>query len=258
MFRELREHGPGITVEFASGAGIEAGKTQLVHKGVTVGLVKQVQLKKSLDGVLVKIELEPNAAPLACEGSKFWLVQPEIGFSGVKGLDTLLSGARLSVRPGHGTRRTTFKGLDRPPPEEAGPAGRKFIVRSDKLGSLNPGAPVYYREVKVGVVAEHRLADDATAVLITLEIHAPYHLLVRPQSRFWNAGGMAMKIGLLGAQLRSTSLESLLAGGVAFATPEEAAAAAPAPEGTEFTLADDEEKSWLKWQPKIALPAPET
>jgi len=257
--RELRNRGPEISIDFADGSGVAADKTVLEHKGVSVGKVTAVELKPGLDGVTVRVRLDKTAAAIASSGAQFWIVHPEIGFSGVRGLDTLLTGPRLNVRPGKGAFTTHFVGLERTPPPELPEEGRMFILQSDQLGSLTTGAGVFYRQMKVGIVETSRLADDATGVLIRIHIEAPYANLVRANSRFWNAGGFSFKVGLLGAELKNTSLESMLSGGVAFATPagEGGALAAPAPEGTIFQVANDPDKEWLKWAPKIPLVAPE-
>ena len=98
---ELRNRGPEITIEFADGSGIAADRTELHHKGVSVGTVTAVELKPNLDGVMVRVRLRQTAAAIASEGALFWIVQPEIGLSGIRGLDTLLTGPRLNVRPGN-------------------------------------------------------------------------------------------------------------------------------------------------------------
>lgn len=251
LHRQYRDRGPVIEIKFADGAGIQAGKTPLVHKGVVVGNVESVGLSPSMDGVTVKVQLDASARGLAVTDSEFWIVRPEIGFSGVRGLETLLSGARLSVRAGSGRPATRFQGLAQAPVGEGLQPGRSFVLRTDKLNSLHPGSPVLFRELKVGVVESHRLADDSTHVLVTLRIFTPHDRLVRSDTHFWNSGGLSMKVGLLGAQVHTNSLESLVAGGVAFATPD--TGAAPAPEGTVFPLHDDAEKAWLKWAPQIPL-----
>lgn len=256
VYHEFRNRGPEITVDFIDGSGIEARKTTLEHRGVAVGIVTDVDLKEDLTGVAVKIRLNKAAAGLAAEGSRFWIVHPEIGFSGVRGLDTLLTGARLNVLPGNGPFTETFHGLEKPPPLENPGDGRAFVLQSDKLGSLTPGAPVFYRDVKVGVVETSRLANDAASVLIRVRIQTPYVDLVRTTTRFWNSGGLSFKVNLLGAQIRSTSLESLFAGGVAFATPDGKDLGQPAPEGTMFKLHPEADKDWLKWQPQIAINPP--
>lgn len=257
--RELRSRGPEITIEFADGSGIAADRTELHHKGVSVGTVTAVELKPNLDGVIVRVRLRQTAAAIASEGALFWIVQPEIGLSGIRGLDTLLTGPRLNVRPGNGTPADHFIGLDRTPPPELPVEGRAFILQSEQLGSLTTGAGVFYRQMKVGAVETSRLADDATAVMIRIHVEAPYADLVRTNTRFWNAGGFSFKVGLLGAELKNTSLESMLSGGVAFATPygEDGALAEVAPEGMVFQVASEAEKEWVRWAPKIPLVAPE-
>lgn len=253
LVRNSRDRGPEITIRFQNGAGIEAGRTILEHKGVAVGSVESVQLDANLDAVIVKVRLAKDAANLARADSEFWLVRPEIGFSGIKGLDTLFTGARLKVRPGTGGEPATeFVALQRAPLLESSARGRSFVLRADRLGALRAGAPVFFREVKVGFVEAHRLTPDADGVLVRIRIRKPYDQLIRSDTRFWNGGGVNIKVSLLGAEVRSNSLESLVSGGVSFATPDKSAGT-PADEGTEFQLADEAEKEWLKWKPKIPI-----
>ncbi len=257
-FRELRNRGPEITIDFADGSGVEAGRTVLEYKGVWAGTVESVQLKPGLDGVTLRLRLDRNAAALANEGSQFWIVHPEIGFSGVRGLETLVTGVRLNVLPGSGPPARHFTGLDKTPVPTVADGGRTFVLRSGQLGSLTTGAPVFYREFKVGRVESSRLADDSTAVLIRIHIDAPYVDLVRTSTRFWNTGGFSFKLSLFGAELKDTSLESLITGGIAFATPDDAPLAPVAPDEAGFTLADEGEKEWLKWSPHIPIKSPES
>lgn len=253
LLRDVRARGLEITIRFQNGAGIEAGRTILEHKGVAVGSVESVQLDENLDAVIVKVQLNKDAANLARADSEFWLVRPEIGFSGIRGLDTLFTGARLKVRPGTGGEPATeFVALRRAPLLESSGRGRSFVLRAERLGGLTTGAPVFFREIKVGFVEAHRLTPDADGVLVRIRVRRPYDQLIRSDTRFWNSGGVAIKLGLLGAEIRSNSLESLVAGGVAFATPDDTAGM-PADEGTEFQLADEADKDWLKWKPKIPI-----
>src|ERR1017187_5610679 len=269
-FRELYDRGPEITIDFADGAGAEANKTVLEYKGVSAGKVVAVafkpgldgvslrlRLKKGaaelarggtqfwivhpeiglsgvkgldtlvtggrlnvmpgLDGVSLRLRLKKGAAELARGGTQFWIVHPEIGLSGVKGLDTLVTGVRLNVMPGKGAPTKWFRGLDKTPPPDVTDQGRSFILHCDKLGSLTTGAPVFFRELKVGAVEASRLSEDSTEVLVRIHLEAPFVDLVRTNTRFWNTGGFSFKVSLFGAELKDTSLESLVTGGVAFA-----------------------------------------
>jgi paraquat-inducible protein B len=255
---ELRDRGPLISIEFADGSGVEAGKTTLEYKGVSAGTVQRVELKKGLDGVVIHLRLKRHAAALAASDSRFWIVHPEIGLSGVHGLETLVTGVHLNVLPGTGAPATRFKGLDKTPAPDVTDEGRTFILQTDKLGSLTTGAPVLYRELKVGAVEASRLSDDSTSVLVRIHLEAPYVNLVRTSTKFWNTGGFSFKVNLFGAQLKDTSLESLVSGGVAFATPDAEPLAPAAAEGARFWLAAEADKEWGKWAPKIPVKAPDS
>ena len=257
--RELSNRGPEITIDFADGSGVEADKTVLVYKGVAAGTVDRVWLKQGMDGVGVRVRLRKSAEALAVQGSRFWIVHPEIGLTGVRGLDTLVSGVKLNVRPGTGPRADHFIGLERMPPPDITTDGRSFMLRADKLGSMSSGAPVFYREFKVGEVEASHLAPDGTAVLVRIHLETPYVDLVRTNTKFWNAGGFSFNVSLFGgAQLKNTSLESLVTGGVAFATPDTGGLAPAAAPDTEFGVAAEPDKDWLKWAPKIPVKFSET
>jgi len=258
LVRALAERGPEVTIDFTDGSGVEADRTVLEYKGVAVGTVKAVHLRPDLGGVRVKLQIEKDAAALARGGAKFWIVHPEIGLSGVRGLDTLLTGARLNVRPGDGPPTREFQGLDKTPPPETPPSGRTFMLAGKLLGSLTTGAPVFYREFKVGEVETSRLADDSAGVLIRIHVEAAYCDLVRTNTQFWNSGGFSFKVSLLGATLKDTSLESLISGGVAFATPDTAPLPPPAADGVVFPLAAEAKKEWMEWAPKIPIQSPES
>ncbi|HXN36082.1 MAG TPA: MlaD family protein [Opitutaceae bacterium] len=255
---DLVNRGPVITIDFADGSGVESGKTTLLYLGVSAGTVTSVALKPGLTGVTLCVRLDKSARSLARQGSQFWIVHPEIGFSGVKGLETLVTGVRLNVTPGTGPVATRFKGLDKAPAPDVVDVGRAFLLQCDRLGSLTTGAPVFYRELKVGAVEASRLSADSTSVLVRIHLEAPYVNLVRTNTRFWNTGGFSFKMNLFGAELKDTSLESLISGGVAFATPDTLPLAPAAADGTQFGLASEPDKEWLKWSPKIPVASPES
>ena len=255
LVREWRSHGTEITIEFADGAGLEPRQTKLEYKGVTVGEVQEVGLSKDLAHVVVRLQLVRDDKAIAREGAQFWIVQPEIGFGGISGLDTLLTGAHMGVRLGTGAPATNFRGLDSPPVQENVEDGRAFVLRTDRLGGLQVHAPVFYRDVKVGEVEAVRLADDSTGVWIRIRVQTAYTNLVRTTTHFWNAGGSPLQISLFGGGSQKKSLQSIITGAVAFATPEEVAE--PAADGAQFPLANDVDKDWLKWAPRIPINAPE-
>ncbi|MBU5719389.1 hypothetical protein ICN64_37520, partial [Pseudomonas aeruginosa] len=66
-----------------------------------------------------------------------------------------------------------------------------------------------------------------------------YVPLVRTGSRFWNASGFGVDASLFkGLSLRTESMEALMEGGIAFATPNNAQMGEPAKPGQTFALFD--------------------
>lgn len=248
VWRELRKSGPTIDISFADGTGIEPERTRVVHKGVTVGIVKEVMLHPSLEKVIARVELDRAAKQLARSGTKFWIVRPEVSLRGITGLGTILSGPTIGVLPGGGTEQKVFEGLVDEPRDPQLPA-RTFVLRAADVRSLRENSPVYFRGLEAGYIESFRLSDDASTVLVQIRVLEPYVRLVRSRTRFWNASGFDVKLGLSGAKIETESLQSIVAGGVAFATPPDPGPAAL--EGTEFDLAINVDPEWLTWRPAI-------
>ncbi|MFP3519271.1 mammalian cell entry protein, partial [Pseudomonas sp. SIMBA_077] len=101
----------------------------------------------------VAVQLSNQADDFAVKDTRFWVVRPRIGASGVTGIGTLLSGAYIGVDAGRSKEaRSEFVGLEAPPPVSGDPKGRRFTLHGDSLGSIDIGSPIFYRRVQVGQV----------------------------------------------------------------------------------------------------------
>ncbi len=235
--RALLTAGLDIDITFQSASGLEAGITEVRYKDVLVGMVKDISLSKDLASVEVQVELNRKAEDLAVEDTRFWIVRPRVDTGGISGLDTLLSGAYLSMDVGESVvKRRSFIGLDTPPAVTRDSKGTSFVLKSTNLGSLGPGSPIYFRRIVVGRVGAYELADNGRTVIMKIFVDAPYDRFVTDKSRFWNASGVDLSISASGLQLNTESLASVVAGGIAFAGDE---TAEPAVAGTEYWLHKD-------------------
>jgi paraquat-inducible protein B len=232
------EQGPTITIQFSTGEGIEAGKTRIKHKAVDIGTVKSVGLSDDRKSVVVTAEIDRKAARgFLVEDTRFWVVRPRIAGGQVSGLGTLLAGSYIGGDPGKsGTERRQFVGLESPPPITSDLPGRQFALGADDLGSLDTGSPVYYRGLVAGRVVSTEIRADGRTVGVGVFIHAPYDRFVTPDTRFWNASGVDLKLDAAGVTLQTQSLITLLVGGIAFETPDDNGASGVAAAGSQFRL----------------------
>lgn len=236
--------GPEITITFQTASGLEPGKTAVKYKDVTVGIVKDIRLHGDDSQVLVTVSFNKSAEDLARADSRFWVVRPRVGIEGVTGIDTLLSGAYIGVDKGSSPHAgSTFAGLESPPAIINNMPGSRFVVQTDDLGSLDIGSPVYYRRVQVGRVASYQLNENGKSVSLQIFIDAPYDHLVTSNSRFWNASGLDLSVGANGFRLRTQTVAAIMAGGIAFATPETTAETPSVSTTSEYALAKDQESA---------------
>jgi paraquat-inducible protein B len=239
--QRILSEGPTITIVFRAAQGVEAGKTFVKYKDVNIGQVTAVQLSSDHSKVEVTAKIDKSAAGLMVEDAKFWVVEPRVTLSGVSGLGTLLSGNFIGFEVGKSDKQQRrFTGLEVPPIITIGQPGRQFVLKANDLGSLGIGSPIYYRRLQVGQVIAYDLSSDGSAMDIKIFVNAPYDKFVNSATRFWNASGIDVSLGAGGVEVRTQSLVSVLAGGLAFDTPPFAAKAEPAAVNTVFTLYNDQ------------------
>ena len=250
----LLSRGPQIEIEFLDAHGLEAGDPVRCH-GVEVGRVRDVMFDW-LDGqgrVRVIADLEADAGPLLRAGTRFWIQRPELDFGGIRGLDTVVGPRYLALIPGTGdVDDGPFLGLNRTPLVTDASSGdlEIMVVSSERLG-MRRGGLVSYRGMPAGRILDVELTSDSTRVQSTVLIEARYAPLIRSGTRFFSTSGVSFEIGFEGFRTDVDSLESIISGGIGFATPPDAGAVAVT--GTRFGLALKAERAWLEWSPAIAL-----
>jgi paraquat-inducible protein B len=230
--------GPEITLVFSTAQGVEAGKTKLKSRSVEVGLVESVKLGEDLESVTVIARLDREATPLLRDDTRFWVVRPRLGAGGISGLGTIMSGGYIELEPGSGlpSARRDFVGLDDVPVTPVGTPGLRLVLLSSRAGSVGAGDPILYRGFRVGRVEKTVFDEQTQHVRHRVFIDAPYDKLVDQATRFWNSSGISLEASAEGMRLDVGSLQSILAGGVAFGVPEGKLPLGPVENGAEFVL----------------------
>ncbi|MEL6258262.1 MAG: MlaD family protein, partial [Pseudomonadota bacterium] len=217
-WQSYADRGILVEVHFEKGQGLKAEKTEVKHKGVVVGLVEDVTLTDDLKSVIASVRLDRVVGPYLGAETDFWIVSANVSGTSLSGLGTLLSGAYIEVDwPGEALeRRRSFEGLDTAPLTPPGVEGRRVDLYSNAAGGLNVGSPVFFKKIKVGRVESRALSEDFERVEYQAFVDAPYDRLLGNATKFWNVSGVSVDAGANGLQVNMASMESLLAGGIAF------------------------------------------
>ncbi len=242
VWQNYSQRGPLIEVRFSDASGISADETELRFRDMSVGIVEEIEFTEDLSQVAVSIRVHKDLAPYVDADARFWVVRPEVTTQGVRGLDTVLSGVYIQGTWDQeiGRPSASFDGLDEEPLLRIGETGVTFHIFSEE--TLPPAdTPILYKGVEVGRLDTPKISDDGMRVETTAVIFEPFDQLVSSATRFWNVSGVSFKLNSGGAQLDFSSLASLVAGGVTFATF--ASGGEPMEEGTEFKLHHDEDSA---------------
>jgi paraquat-inducible protein B len=237
-----------IEVIFAEGTNIIPDKTKVLYKGISIGVVKSVKLSEDLEKAIATILMQPEAEVLMRKNSTFLLINPKVGWDGIVGLETLVSGSYILFTPNKKTTETT----------------RKFVGTINTSGdvdlntshseSVTVNDGIFHRGIQVGKVLQTTLDYSGSNVWIRAGIEPKYAYLIRNNTTFWKKQGVTADMGLFGSDIKINSLDTIMRGGIEFATPSKAAPRVAY--GHKFNLQDSEPENFderEKWQPKLRI-----
>lgn len=234
------EKGPIITISFKTASGVEAGKTQIKYHDIELGVVQRVQAAPDLSHVVISAQMNKTAETHLKEGTHFWVVRPRLSITSLSGLETLVSGNYIEMDPGPGpATERKFTGLEQPPVVRSDEPGTSYVVTTDKIGSISSGSPVFYRGIVVGEVIDYSFDGTQPKIPVRVFVKKPYDAVIHDGTQFWNASGINVSAGAGGVKVEIESLEAVLAGGIAFETPEAATSGELAKADTTFPLYDN-------------------
>jgi paraquat-inducible protein B len=239
IVKTVSEQGPEVTISFKTAEGIEAGKTRIKYKNVDIGTVKYIQFAEDFSHVIVTASFNQGTESFFRRNTRFWVVKPQLSVRGASGLDTLISGAYIEIEPGKGAEQLYFVGLEKQPVVTADEAGKKVVLITEKLRSIDTGSPIYFQGLLAGEVLGYELGNDRQSIYIHAFIREPYDSLIKGNTRFWNVSGMDISLNTEGLNIRTESLQSLVLGGIAFETPATLEQINSDVENLVFTLYDD-------------------
>jgi paraquat-inducible protein B len=208
-----------MTLQLPSAHGIIAETTQVLHRGFKAGVVTDITFNEDKQTVTAHINIDPRAESILRDGTRFWVVKPQISVNRVRHLDTLLKGVYIAYEPGDGIYKDYFVAQKAPVVDQLLPAGKTFTLTSKDSKSFAIDAPILYRNFKVGEITGFDLEAEGQNISSRILIYEKYVSLVKKNSVFWKSGGLKINAGLDGVKIESGTITTLLTGGISFTTP---------------------------------------
>ncbi|WDE95844.1 MlaD family protein [Lentisphaera profundi] len=236
-----------VTFSSLKESGLKVG-SKIIYRTMTIGQVTHVSLVR---GVLKYDALiEEEYKEVLAEDSKFWIEDFEFNIDQVKNPLAIVTGAFIKLSKGLSKDSIKhFELLAETPAETINQLGLRVVVKGERLSSLKVGAPVFYRQIKIGSIEAFKLSSDSTGVEMRLFIDPAYSYLVRRNSIFYNATAMGMDVSLFGVKLSTETLSTIIHGGITMVVPNKPQGLAR--EMERFELFNEADDDWLEYKPVI-------
>ena len=228
------------------------------HRGIDIGTVTAITLDDDLSGIVASVSIDAAASATAVQGSRFWIVRPQVDLSGVSGLDTAVGSKYLRVIPGDSDQRQNeFRGLSDRPADDQGGDGIELVLRGDDRRGIHAGAPVTYRGIEIGRVLSAGLSPNASAVDVRIRIDEGYRRLVTAGAKFWVNSGFDIDVGMTGVKVNAESLATIAKGGIGMINTATNAnktdANGKVQPGTVFQLYPQRDEDWIEAAVAVTL-----
>ena len=221
-YQYFADRGAEIEIIFPKNEGLIAGQSVIKFRNVPVGKVTEIYAEEETEGVIVIVRMNSKQSThYLTEHARFWIVKPEVGLSGVSGLDTLLSGTYIDVfsKKGGEHLKNKFIGLSQPYRDSM--EGEYFHLVSANGDDVSIGMPIYYKNIKVGQVEYIYLGLDEKSVDTIIFVNKQYAHLVHDDSKFWTKSMVNVDFTKGNLDVNIAPLNFMLQGGIVFSSPGE-------------------------------------
>ncbi|MFK5976174.1 MAG: MlaD family protein [Sulfurovum sp.] len=217
-FQYFSQLGEEIVIVFPKNEGLVAGQSVLKFRNVPVGKVTKITIQEDTDGVMVYVRMnEKSSTPYLTEKAKFWIVKPELGISGVSGLDTLISGTYINIYSEvGGTFQKEYIGLVQPYRDSTG--GEYFVLNSPTGDKVSVGTPIYYKNIKVGEIEHLYLSNDSLSINAIIFVDKEYIGYIHDDSKFWLRNIVSVDISRGNLNLSIAPFKQIIQGGIIFSS----------------------------------------
>ncbi len=218
-YQHFVERGPEIKIIFPQNEGLVAGQSVIKFRNVPVGKVTDIYAEEGTDGVIVVARMNSKESkPYLSEHAKFWIVKPEVGISGVSGLDTLLSGTYINVHSKAGGKHLTDKFIGLTHAYRDDLQGTYFHLTSPTGDSVAVGTPVYFKNIRVGQVEYLYLGLNNKNIEVIVFIDKMYTEYINSDSKFWLKSTVNIDFTRGNLDVSIAPMNYLLQGGIVFSS----------------------------------------
>jgi len=207
-----------ITLVSKNGYNIDYEAAHVFFKGSKAGNIISLDYNPTKDETTFKIKLKSEFSHLANKDAHFWIVEPHIGFSSVKGLDAIANGPYISFETSSHSKemKNTFILHTNAPKIK----GKHFKLIADEGFNLKHGVNVIYKDIVIGNVQSLSLHKNSKKVVFDILIASEYTYLVNDSSSFYIQGALEMDASFEGVYLNIGSLASMVHSGIVLHTQD--------------------------------------
>lgn len=223
IYNDYINSGIKITLRLNSGESIIAGKTSVKYLGVEVGKVVDIDIAKDDNHKIdLTVRLKSRAALLAVEGTTFWRVRPVLSLKKISGLETIVSGHYIAVKPPFTDlnklaklkKKKQFDCLDNPPEIDYSEQGKLLEFTSATKGNINTDTGIYFKDIKIGHVVSQKLDQKTGKILFSAIIYTKFEHLLNQNFYLTKTPFTSLTLDSSGVDFKVKNMDIFLYGGI--------------------------------------------
>ena len=206
-----------ITLTQLSTKGLDQSLSQIFYKGFVIGEVIDIKYFSKTNKTEFYIKLKKDYMDLLAYKPYFHVVKPELSFDKLEEITSVLKSNYIELK--NYSKKASEMKYDFTLNDKAKKQSMFSVTlkTNDNL-KISKGSPVYFKDIKVGMVSYKKLIKKSAKMKIKLEIYWKYRYLINDSSLFYIESPIEINANLSGINIKTAPLKSYIKSGISFST----------------------------------------
>ncbi|MGF7431999.1 PqiB family protein [Pasteurella bettyae] len=207
------QRGIEIAINVPNQPGLKAGKTEVLYKGLQVGILSELNTEGINDSLVKgKLLVDPNISNELKSQTNIILRTPKVNLGALEKLPDMIRGEYFEILPGSGEPKRDFVVYTENEFLLQQPNALILTLTAPETYGITEGQQVYYNNIAIGQIAKQHI--DVQGVEYQVAIKPEYCHLVYADSQFVAASNLDVSIGLDGIRFEAANPDKWLQGGI--------------------------------------------
>jgi len=215
----INQKGNEIVIYINDIKGLDVSKSHLEFQGLKIGKLKSISIdENNLKRFKVTVQIYKEFNYFIKEGTKFWIVSPQVNLNRIENIGTVLTGNYIEVLPPtldigkleNLEYKYKFTALESRPKNKG-----KIVNLVSSNGKISNNSTIEYKGIKIGEILNKKILKS-NKINYTILIYEKYINLINSKTLFYKVDPLDIKLSASELSINVPSISNILYSSINF------------------------------------------